>query len=303
LLVSGFAAIVFGLNVEDSEKADAAFAIASGLLGGGAFAWLTKLAQFSGVFSDEIEKIVYGEKYLAHRIDKEKLWLNATRSLYAKRFPQLLDRLTPETLKSAFPTSERFYLVGAKRQLKLTLKDRQLGLVEVRNSLVCELVTEAGASPVIRRSTYKFHRGSMSDDEVKEIASNEKATYYDGANNMFEDEVERIERAGDGFMRAWFCVELKPNTKYKLNDSSAHTMRLSADNVSAFLAMSYCDGLDVAIDYPEEDLIVQFFPVGPVNFTDRVPALTKIHKETNDLLFSDLGFLITIQLAPEIAVA
>ena len=91
-------------------------------------------------------------------------------------------------------------------------------------------------------------------------------------------------------------AKLAPGKVYEVKESSKHHQTLEFDNVSGFVAISHVDGLNVAINYPRRDLNVQFMSVGPVDFTDCDPKLADIHKETKDLLLSDVGCLLTIQL-------
>lgn len=274
-----------------------AYAVATGALGGGVFAWITKVAQLSGVFRDELEAIIYGERHLAKRLDKEQLWLNATRSLYGDRFPGIRDRLTDDTLETVWPSSKRFYLSNVRHYAKLSVADRKSGYVLVEQAIHFDVITDAGGGVVERDSWYNVGIEGLSDEEIEKLIEDSRSRYTNVSDPSDEvvDEVAN-RRIEDGFLEVDYVAKLKSNSRYTVSERTTDRQLLSCDCMIGFSAISYVDGLVVTLDYDESELDVQFYARGPVEFHDCEPNITTIHKESSELLFRGHGFLAAIQM-------
>lgn len=63
------------------------------ILGSGVFLAVLKSIQFSGVFEDELRKIVYSDDFLQKRNDIHEIWKKVTRAIYQSAFPQITAKL------------------------------------------------------------------------------------------------------------------------------------------------------------------------------------------------------------------
>lgn len=278
--------------------------VGSGALGGGIFAWLTKLAQIGGVIREELEAVIYSKDHLSIRSDREMLWTNATRSLYGNRFPKLMEKLTTDVLRNLLPSEQRFYLRDARRRIRIELIDRATALIRVSTQFQAVLCTdcEPGSPPVERRSWYTFVPESIAEENRKALLEGQRSKYWlsrdvraNGPPAIVDAEAS-TEKLPTGETQVTFVATLAPATEYVVRDGGDALQNARQDNVICFVAASYIDGLEVTVDYPKNELVLQFHPLGAVRFEDEYPPAAEIHKRTHDILFSDVGFLLTVQL-------
>jgi hypothetical protein len=278
--------------------------LATGAVGGGVFTWLTKLTLLSGVIREELETVVYGSKHLATRTDKVALWRNVTQSLYGDRFPDLRDKITSDALKNVMPSERRFYVSNGSRSIAIRLLDKDKGLVEIETIFDADLITDGGADDVIRESEWTFRRSAVEEDKL-EAQIKAQCSKYQRLSNMAKrpafaaeivDEPQQREELGNDEIRVRYRATLKPNSRYRVQVRGNETQLLGHDNVICFVASSYIDGLDVHLK-TGPGLTTQFHPLGQANFTERAATKGERSWENRDLLFSDAGFLISIQLS------
>lgn len=270
---------------------------ATGTLSGGVFAWLTKIAQFTGVIRGELETVIYGKEHLTNRVDRIQLWLNATRSLYEPRFPDLVSRLDANALKSVLPTEKQFYLKNVRRVVKISLLTDKPGWIKADQELRGTLITEIGSGKIDRTSFFRFDPRAMNKDSIETMIEANKSRYTKvGFGEVAAvDEVSNREDLADGTTEITFLVRLDAGSEYKVAEICSQEQDVRLDNVIGFVAASYVDGLDVEVSYPEEGLILQFHPLGGAEFEDVDPKVAQISKKARNLLFSDAGFSLTMQ--------
>lgn len=306
LVLLSVGAFVGYWTVPDSEVRLREFllAVGSAALSGGVFAWLTKLAQLGGVFRDELERIIYGKKYLSRRADSVEMWLNATRSLYEPRFPELVNRLDESALRAVLPTDRRFFLRDARRVVTLSPATGKPGWISVSQKMEATLVTEAGRGKVERTSYFEFPEGAYEAGAVERMIENQRSSYFPAgttradARECTRDEILDKKYAENGSCLVTFGARLDAGTVYVVRDEWSDEQDTAVDNVISFIAASYVDGLEVVVSYPPESMIVQFHALGGAQFSDVRPPTpgVSIHKSAEQLLFSDAGFLLTMQL-------
>lgn len=301
LLLTGAGALALYLSPLQLPAAvrSALLAVVSGALGGGFFAWLTKLSQIGGVIREELEKVVYGNTHLSVRNDRLVLWENATRSIVAHRFPELAGRLSGETFKAVWPADKRFYVKAARRMLDIRLVDRATSLVEITTEFGGELITDTEGRPILRDIAWTYIADSVEGQDLAAMKEAQRHTYkpLGRAEPAFKDDIIE-EGPGDdpGSRKIVYRATLQPNRRYAISVSGADSQRIDRDNVTCFVATSYLDGLELCVGFDPRELNIQFFPLGNASFADVRPPARQIHKRTNDILFSDAGYLLTIQL-------
>lgn len=301
LIVSAAAAVIAYLSTEPANPWRPIFlTYASGAIGGGVFTWLTKMTQLGGVIKEELEKVVYGKAHLSVRNDKALLWENATRSLFVSRFPDLADKLSTDVFRSIFPSDRRFYVRSGVRELDLALVDKERSLVEIKTNFSADLITGPGDEAVIRETNWIYIVGSVPPDDLSAMKEAQKTLYtidVDGESHTLRDDIVGESPGEDpGSMKVRYSAVLRPSQRYRISVDGIDRQRIDQDNVTCFVATSYLDGLELCVRFDAAVLNVQFFPLGNAVFKDEKLKAGNIHKKTKDLLFSDSGFLLTIQL-------
>ena len=75
----------------------------------GVFASVLKSIQFTGLFQEELTKIISGSEFLNNRKDLPDLWKKISKSIYAQKFPEISDLLENRILTTYFPMDTNHY--------------------------------------------------------------------------------------------------------------------------------------------------------------------------------------------------
>ena len=75
----------------------------------GVFASVLKSIQFTGLFQEELTKIISGTEFLNNRKDLPDLWKKISKSIYAQKFPEISDLLEDRILTTYFPIDKNHY--------------------------------------------------------------------------------------------------------------------------------------------------------------------------------------------------
>ena len=219
-------------------------------------------------------------------------------------------KLSADVLRSMLPSNQRYYIRDARRYIRISLEDRSSGIVRVTVRFQATLCTDSEdfVRPVERESWYIFVPQSIAESSQESIIEAQRSRYWLKRDfeptlppppTVVDNEVGR-RTLSNGEIEIGFKAELAPATEYIVRDGGDGLQRTREDNVICFVAASYIDGLEVLVDFPERDLVLQFHPLGRARFGDQYPKAATIHKKTSDVLFTDDGFLLTVELRQEL---
>lgn len=76
----------------------------------GIFAGVLKSIQFTGLFQEELTKVISGNEFLKNRKDLPDLWKKISKSIYAEKFPEISGLLEDRILTTYFPMDSNHYI-------------------------------------------------------------------------------------------------------------------------------------------------------------------------------------------------
>ena len=81
------------------------------VLSSGIFAAVLKSIQFSGIFQEELAKVIYSRNYLEKQDRKflEDIWKLTSKVLYTQKFPKINEKIETIVLKHFFPSDHKYY--------------------------------------------------------------------------------------------------------------------------------------------------------------------------------------------------
>lgn len=79
------------------------------ILSSGIFAAVLKSIQFTGLFKEEIEKVMLGTDFVKNRMDLPQLWKTISQTIYKRKFPNISEDLENIILDTYFPTNDDYY--------------------------------------------------------------------------------------------------------------------------------------------------------------------------------------------------
>ena len=102
------------------------------ILASGVFAGILKLMQISGVFKEELEKLMFEPKFLKNRNDIPSYWDKLSQELFKNKFPGISKKLLNDIKDTYFPTKsvtyydqlEHFYEIDLDDEGVLTIKQK-----------------------------------------------------------------------------------------------------------------------------------------------------------------------------------
>ncbi len=267
--------------------------VGAGAIAGGGASWLTNYFRVRGIVQHEVTTAIYSPEHLRQRADREQLWENATRALHDEGFNDLGPKIYRRILKDCIPIDRKFYLQGARRRITLKLVDRTRRIVQVKAHFDAKLITVSSNQPIVR---------SASLSEVISVPGHEspKMTmrFLCPRTNKPLNVPTTSTTSDDGHDHR-IDATLEPNRQYIVHDESIYYQPLDDDNWNLWQAVTHVDGMRWEVRFEPQDILVQFKPVGGVQFVqDGHETDDLICQETSDLIFAGGGYILSMQVAP-----
>lgn len=258
------------------------------VLSSGVFASVLKSIQFSGIFRNEIEKVVMGTKFLEKRNDLPILWKKISRIVYNKKFPAISNELENIVLNTYFPTNHKFYYENFIYTLNIEelSDDNVIKFTQVVKYTVVLAKDEISAE---LKGHFNKEKKHVTNDRVNE------REYFkiNGVDRTSDLEEETIEDDFDIKTKyrilieneKSFDVETKERREYSINDDYFKLLRVNAITRE----------MDVSIKHPS-NMTMSFFNIGLVNeferkHTEHELTISRVLKK--GLILPHQGFGIT----------
>lgn len=280
--------IISANYIEDNEVSEFVGDIGIAVLASGIFAAVLKSFQFSGLFREEIEKVVLSTKFLKKRNDLEELWSDVTRALYESKFPEISNDIEELILTNYLPTRAIYYY----KDFIVTIKIHQIDDNDiVTYDQTCEytLVPSNPDDPIPFKNKITYDKINGEEHSKNEIL------HFSINNNDIELK-EEISETEDTVIRT-FTAELSNHREYRIKKVDKRHTWIYEDNTKLFRLMAITKGMNVVIQYPES-LEISFFNIGLVNqfkkkHVDLTRCISRIHD--NGVILPFQGFGLTFR--------
>lgn len=289
LILTAAAYFSYGNEMLSAKRLiELSFFIASALLASGAFAWLTKVTQLTGAIREELEATIFSERHLRQRRDIDHLWTNATRSLHKDSFRGIESKIYQAIKNNYLPTQTDFYLSNAKRIIWISVVDRDQQIVAIKTRSEAMLIPDNSRAHIVRK--YKFSGqpipAQFGDVELSTTAKSP-------IDKSVEKEAAKINLGNRSYETS---IRLRTDRPTLIVDQAKWQQALSNDNVLIWRARSYVDTLHAEVHYDATQLVLDFWPIGNIQFHQEIDTNAgHMIIETDDLVFSQLGYIIGIR--------
>lgn len=255
------------------------------MLTSGIFTAVLKSLQFTGIFKEEITKVMTGTAFIENRNDLPQLWKDISKSLYKRKFPKISDILEDKILNTYLPTTASFYYEDYNVSINVTEINENF---EITYTQICKytVILDNEAESALLEI-----ENQISDDNNDTSASIINDLLYfkvDGKDaNLTEDVSTK-----DDPKKSLFKHELKNGKKFLIESKYSRKYPLKNENYKLFRLKYITHGMHVSISYPT-DVRVSFFNIGLVN------GFTNINEDfnhhicrilNNDLILPHQGF-------------
>ncbi|WP_242920791.1 hypothetical protein [Pontibacter liquoris] len=219
----------------------------------GVFAAVLKSIQFTGIFREELEKIILGTDFIKKRNDLPDLWKKVSNAVYRSKFPEISSELDDIVLKTYLPTEKQYYY----KDFVVTLHIEELTKTHI---IKFTQTTKFCVIPATGEKTVKIVNGVGMDkvDNSQKI----EVEYFKVDGVPVEPIVKTDDTGSEVEYR--FTVELTGKEKYFVEKKERREYSIKEDNYKLFRVNTFTKGMEVSIKHPD-NLRVSFFNIGLVN--------------------------------------
>jgi len=253
----------------------------------GVFASVLKSIQFTGLFKEELSKIISGSEFLHNRKDLPDIWKKISKIIYYEKFPEISELLENRILTTYFPTDTNHYnedlvvsIVIHKITDEFVINYTQT--IEYNAILDCE-----------DNESYVKYTDTITDD--KDVTEkNELISFKVDGVEKKKDKIRDIKK-GDGKIKYVHKVPIKGEKgkkKFKIYQKVKNTYSLRGENAKLLRFNTITKNVDLTVSH-KKDVEVSFFNIGLVNefvpvHTDIKNTLSRRHRD--DIILPRQGF-------------
>ncbi len=290
LIISLLLMLVIYLDwVKDAKLLDLLEKISLAILSSGIFAAVLKSIQFTGLFKEEIEKVILGTDFVKNRRDLPQLWKTISKTIYKRKFPNISEDLENLILDTYFPTNEDYYYEDYIVTINIEEINNDFEIIytqtckykvvldkdvdEIELSLETAISQEEDSSEIINKLEYFTIDGKEAETKEDESTkSNPKISKY--------------------------LIPIKGNGPFEIHSKFNRRYSLKNENYKLFRMKRFTKNMELVISYPE-NVCVSFFNIGLVNsFTQQHVEInnqiSRSHK--NDIILPHQGFGMSFEL-------
>jgi|GEM_PF-1615065 len=254
----------------------------------GIFAGVLKSIQFTGLFKEELGKIVSGTEFLKNRKDLPDLWKRISKLIYEEKFPEISRQLEETILENYFPTKARHYNENVVVSVVIH---------ELTDDLVIHYTQTVEYNAVLdsRQTESSFEVVSILTD-AKNVDEKNRAVslMIDGEEQLsrIKPNITDVYTKGVTSKKYVLSCPLTGRKKFRICYKTERKYSLKGENYKLIRFDTITKNVDVMISYPE-DVGVSFFGVGivkdfePVHL-DVVNGMCRQHRD--GLILPKQGF-------------
>lgn len=273
----------FSKIVENDKINSLVEKLAFALLSSGVFAVVLKSIQFTGLFKEEIEKVILGSDFIKNRRDLPELWSSISKEIYKRKFPNISDELENRILGTYFPTNSDYYYEDYVVTINIEGISDDFEITYTQtckyNVILDKDISKANLTLKTSIKQLDGLSGIQNDLEFFKI-NGEDATPKEDDATLDDDTAKK------------FTIPLNGKGPFKIHSKFRRKYSLKTENYKLFRMNTFTKNMDVTISYPE-NVCVSFFNVGNVNFfekqhTEIKNQISRSHK--NDVILPYQGF-------------
>lgn len=250
----------------------------------GVFASVLKSIQFTGLFRDELNKIISGTEFLNNRKDLPDLWKKVSKSIYDQKFPEISDLLEDRILTTYFPMDKNHYNEDFVVSIVIHDIDKNF-VINYTQTIEYNAILDSEKNESIIGYTE-----TITDDQGVD-EKNELLSFKIDGIEIDLDKCREVKKE-DGKIKHIHNVSITGKKKVKVFLKVKNTYSLKGENVKLLRFNTITRNVDVTVSY-NNNIDVSFFNIGLVNnfepiHTDIKNTISRRHRD--DLILPKQGF-------------
>lgn len=249
----------------------------------GVFAAVLKSIQFTGLFKEEIEKVILGTDFIKNRRDLPELWRTISQTLYKRKFPKISQELENRILNTYFPIKTEYYY----EDYIVTIN-----IEDINEDFIITYTQTCKYNVILDKELSETHltlKTAISQPEDSPSPINEIVFFKINGENL---EPKEDEDTIDDEAARKFIIPLIGKGPFQIHSKFKRKYSLKGENYKLFRMNTFTKNMDVTISYPP-NVCVSFFNVGNVQFFEKQHievknSISRTHK--NDVILPYQGF-------------
>lgn len=255
------------------------------MLASGIFAGILKLMQISGVFKEELEKLIFEPKFLKNRTDIPEYWGKISQELFKNKFPNISKKLLSDIKDTYFPTKSIIYYDQLEHFIEIEIDANDNLTIKQKTSLdiICSNKSECFDYQFLNTLNFKTDKSEVS-----------YVTNYIKINGSTTNDFKHEQLHNNKQLTNKFLVNLKGSDKYEIEREEFKVYSLITDNSIYFTASKLSNTLSLSITHPK-NLELKFNKLGTLKtFVEKQNNSTFKKYEYKDIIYPEQGYVITI---------
>lgn len=226
------------------------------VLASGIFTAVLKSFQFTGIFQEELAKVLYGSEYLAGQDRKfiEQMWKSVSKALYTKKFPSLDNKIEEVIMKTYLPSDHKFYF----KDFRLWFSNIEITNEGGEDYVSYDHMVKGRIIPIEDGGKFKWiNRYEVKNDKnsIRKILLF-KLELADGTEQDLTEDLKVASASKKSFLE----TELDCQLEYMFTKIEKRKFRLSIppNEIQRFEISKVTDGMIVNYDYNPEAVRVTF---------------------------------------------
>lgn len=251
------------------------FSIGTTIVTAVVFVTIVKSKQFSEIFRKQLREIVYCTEHLEKRKDIRELWMNTSKAMYEKNFPELCEKLE-DNLEKYIPIDSSKYYENYIYKVDISFDKENENYLILKESESFDLISRT-KKEIEYRSTCLFekedYKEEISDYQMKEFKVNKKIIEC-------KEPQLKVDKKYKGKKIAVSHIRtLSGENKYTIEKEELKKYSLKVENTKAHTCSHIFHNYVLEVTHPKE-LEVKFYENGTLNNFDKKP-----NREIGDSIF------------------
>lgn len=260
------------------------------VLSSGIFAAILKSIQFSGIFQEELAKVIYSRNYLEKQDRKflEDIWKLTSKVLYTQKFPKINEKIEAIVLKHYFPSDHKYYF----ENFRIFYNNIDIITEGGVDYVTYEQVTTAKLVPIDERgkfpwiNIFKYELDKASYREVTKIVI---------TNCSNHEETDLIEEFSKTTESGRFEKLLDCENEYEFwkGEKRKFPLNIPSNELQDFSISKVTNGMIISISY-SKNVKISFVSKTVNEFQTLNKGEGKLTMEHRELLLPSQGFCLVL---------
>jgi len=256
------------------------------ILASGVFAGILKLMQISGVFKEELEKLIFEPRFLQNRKDIPNYWEKISQELFKNKFPNISRKLLSDIKNTYLPTTEMVYYDESEHFIEISLDIDDVLVIRQKTTLTIVCTGDNDCFSYEFSNSLDFIE---SPDETSYVCS------YIRVNGSKVEHFKHTRNVDNKTVTNKFRVELEGASKYEIEREETRKYRLNVNDVLYFRAARLTNTLTVGVNH-SPNVIIAFRKMGVLgSFTEKQTSATYKRYEYKNMIYKEQGYIIQLK--------